>query len=91
MRSRLVIAALGLVAVIGLLVGVSGAARAPKQYQWTGIVTDVSAADKLLAIQKEGETNAWEFSTEGLKDPGVKKGDKVTVYYISIAKKIEKK
>ena len=91
MRNRLVIAFLGLLAVTGLLVGVSTAARAPKQYQWTGVVTDVSAADKVLAIQKEGEKDAWEFSLEGMKDVTVKKGDKVTVYYVSIAKKIEKK
>ena len=52
-------------------------------------MTDVDAKAKTMVVDKGGET--WEFSTEGLKDAKVKKGDKVTVYYVAIAKKIETK
>ena len=33
----------------------------------------------------------WEVLDRGMKDLKVKKGDKVTVYYVAIAKKIESK
>jgi hypothetical protein len=71
-----------------LVVSLSMAAG-PKQYQWTGTVTEVDAKAKTMTVDKSGEI--WEFSTEGLKDLKVKKGDKVTVYYVAIAKKIEAK
>jgi hypothetical protein len=71
-----------------LVVSLSMAAG-PKQYQWTGTVTEVDGKAKTMVVDKAGET--WEFSTEGLKDLKVKKGDKVTVYYVAIAKKIEAK
>jgi hypothetical protein len=73
---------------VGLVVTLTMAA-APKQYQWTGTVTEVDPKAKTLIVDKSGET--WEFSTEGLKDLKAKKGDKVTVYYVAIAKKIEMK
>ena len=73
---------------MGLVVTLSMAAG-PKQYQWTGTVTEVDAKDKTMSVDKGGEV--WQFSTEGLKDAKVKKGDKVTVYYVAIAKKIEMK
>ena len=42
-----------------------------------------------MSVDKGGDV--WEFSTEGLKDLKVKKGDKVTVYYVTLAKKVEGK
>ena len=81
-------ALLALLVSVGLVVTLSMAA-APKQYQWTGTVTEVDAKDKTMSVDKGGEV--WQFSTEGLKDAKVKKGDKVTVYYVAIAKKIEMK
>jgi len=85
MRSRFMMAVLAVVS-FGLAVTLSMAAG-PKQYQWTGTVTELDAKSKTMVVDKAGET--WEFSTEGLKDVKVKKGDKVTVYYVAIAKKIE--
>ena len=52
-------------------------------------MTDVDPKAKTLVVDKGGEI--WEFSTDGLKDVKVKKGDKVTVYYVAIAKKVETK
>jgi hypothetical protein len=75
-------AAVGLAATLSLAAG-------PKQYQWTGTVTEVDPKAKTLTVDKAGEI--WEFSTEGLKEAKVKKGDKVTVYYVAIAKRIEVK
>ena len=88
MRNRLVIAALAILVSLGVVVTLSIAA-APKQYQWTGTVTEIDAKDKTMSVDKSGEV--WQFSTEGMKDLKVKKGDKVTVYYVAIAKKIETK
>ncbi len=88
MRNRFLMAALAILVVVGLAATLSMAAG-PKQYQWTGTVTDVDAKTKTMVVDKGGET--WEFSTEGMKDLKVKKGDKVTVYYVAIAKKIEAK
>jgi hypothetical protein len=88
MRNRFTMAVLAVVVLVGLVATLSMAAG-PKQYQWTGTVTELDAKAKTMVVDKGGET--WEFSTEGLKDPKVKKGDKVTVYYVAIAKKIEAK
>ena len=88
MRNRVTMAVLAVLVLVGLAATLSLAAG-PKQYQWTGTVTDVDAKAKTMVVDKGGET--WEFSTEGLKDSKVKKGDKVTVYYVAIAKKIEAK
>ena len=88
MRSRFAMAVLAVLVSVGLLVTLSMAAG-PKQYQWTGTVTEVDAKEKTMSVDKAGEV--WQFSTEGLKDAKVKKGDKVTVYYVAIAKKIEMK
>jgi hypothetical protein len=88
MRSRFVMVVLAILVSVGLLVTFSMAAG-PKQYQWTGTVTEVDAKAKTMTVDKSGEI--WEFSTEGLKDLKAKKGDKVTVYYVAIAKKIEMK
>jgi hypothetical protein len=49
----------------------------------------VDAKAKMMSVDKGGEI--WQFSTEGLKDMKAKKGDKVTVYYQMIAKKVEMK
>jgi hypothetical protein len=73
---------------VGLVVTLSMAA-APKQYQWTGTVTEFDAKDKTMSVDKGGDI--WQFSTDGLKDLKVKKGDKVTVHYLAVAKKVEVK
>jgi hypothetical protein len=88
MRNRFTMAVLAVLVLVGLVATLSMAAG-PKQYQWTGTVTEVDAKAKTMIVDKGGET--WEFSTEGLKDLKVKKGDKVTVFYVAIAKKIESK
>jgi len=88
MRNRFTIAMLAILGFFGLAATLSMAAGA-KQYQWTGTVTEVDPKAKTMIVDKGGDT--WEFSTEGLKDVKVKKGDKVTVYYVAIAKKIESK
>jgi hypothetical protein len=88
MRNRFLVAFLAVLVSGGLVVTLSMAA-APKQYQWTGTVTEIDAKDKTMSVDKGGEV--WQFSTEGLKDAKVKKGDKVTVHYVAIAKKIEMK
>ena len=88
MRSRFAVALVALLVSVGLIVTLSMAAG-PKQYQWTGTVTEIDAKEKTMSVDKWGEV--WQFSTEGLKDAKVKKGDKVTVYYVAIAKKIEMK
>jgi hypothetical protein len=88
MRSRAVVALVGIIALVVFVVSLSIAAG-PKSYQWTGTVTEVDAKAKTVSVDKGGEI--WEFSTQGLKDLKVKKGDKVTVHYQAIAKKIEVK
>jgi hypothetical protein len=88
MRSRIAMAVLAVLVSVGLVVTFSMAAG-PKQYQWTGTVTEVDAKEKTMSVDKGGEV--WQFSTEGMKDLKAKKGDKVTVYYVAIAKKIEMK
>jgi hypothetical protein len=81
-RALVVVALLGLAA---LAVGLARAA-AP-QYQFTGTVAAVDVKGKVLSIDKGGEV--WDFSTEGLKDLRVKKGDRVTVSYTMHARKVE--
>jgi hypothetical protein len=88
MRSRVAMAVLALLVAVGLVVTLSMAA-APKQYQWTGTVTEIDAKDKTMSVDKGGDI--WQFSTDGLKDLKVKKGDRVTVHYVAVAKKIETK
>jgi hypothetical protein len=88
MRNRFAMAVLAVLVSVGLVVTLSMAAG-PKQYQWTGTVTEVDPKEKTMAVDKGGDV--WHFSTEGMKDLKVKKGDKVTVYYVAIAKKIETK
>jgi hypothetical protein len=88
MRSRFATIVLAVLVSVALVVTLSMAAG-PKQYQWTGTVTEVDAKDKTMSVDKGGEV--WQFSTEGVKDLKVKKGDKVTVYYVAIAKKVDMK
>jgi hypothetical protein len=88
MRNRFTLAILAVLVLVGLAATLSIAA-APKQYQWTGTVTDIDPKAKTMSVDKKGDI--WEFSTEGLKDLKVKKGDTITVYYVAIAKKIEMK
>jgi hypothetical protein len=92
MRKRTVwgvVLALALTAVVG---GVSKAA-APKDYQFTGTVTEIDAKSKTISVDKAGDV--WEFSTSGrdlAKDlTKVKKGDKITVRYYMVVKAIESK
>jgi hypothetical protein len=87
MRSRVFIAVLGLVALIVAVASLSTAAV--KQYQFTGTVTEVDAKAKTVSVDKGGDI--WEFATDGLKDLKLKKGDKVTIHYQMIAKKVEAK
>ena len=89
MRNRVTMAVLAVLVLIGLAATLSMAAG-PKQYQWTGTVTEVDPKAKTIVVDK-GTEGTWEFSTDGLKDVKVKKGDKVTVYYVAIAKKVETK
>jgi hypothetical protein len=83
-----------LVALVTLAVTLAVAATlalaAPaKQYQFTGTVTEIDAKAKTISVDKGGDV--WEFATDGLKDLKLKKGDKVTVHYTMIAKKVESK
>jgi hypothetical protein len=80
-----------IVVVAALLVAVTAVSMAAgaKQYQFTGTVTEVDAKAKTISVDKAGDV--WEFSMNGVKDAKVKKGDKVTVYYQMVAKKIESK
>lgn len=88
MGRRAISIGVALAFLLAVVVTVSVAAGA-KSYQWTGTVTELDTKAKTLSVDKGGEV--WEFSTEGLKDVKVKKGDKVTVHYQSVAKKIEVK
>jgi hypothetical protein len=88
MRNRFMLATISFLVGLALAATISMAAGA-KQYQWTGTVTDIDPKAKTMSFDKKGDI--WEFSTEGLKDLKVKKGDTVTVYYVAIAKKIESK
>jgi hypothetical protein len=85
MRSRSAVLVVIVVALVAAAVGWSIAA--PKQYQFTGNVVEMDAKAKTISVDKAGDV--WEFSTDGLKDLKVKKGDKVTVFYQMTAKKIE--
>ena len=92
MRSRFgvaVVAVVVMLAVTALVVATVSMAAGPKQYQWTGTVTEIDPKAKTMSVDKGGDV--WEFSTEGFKDLKVKKGDKVTVYYVTLAKKVEGK
>ncbi|MGH7252931.1 MAG: hypothetical protein ACREIE_03930 [Nitrospiraceae bacterium] len=88
MRHRIAVVFAGILALMVIVAGLSIAA-ATKQYQFTGTVTEVDAKSSLLRVDKGGDV--WEFSTTGMKDLKTKKGDKITVYYEMIAKKVEKK
>lgn len=88
MRGGIVVLIIAVVALVAVVAGWSIAAG-PKQYQFTGAVTELDAKAKTLSVDKGGDV--WEFATEGLKDLKVKKGDKVTVYYQMVAKKVESK
>jgi hypothetical protein len=87
-RQIVVVAMLLTVLVTALVAAVSIASR-PKRYQWTGTVTAIDPEGKAMSVAREGDT--WEFSTEGLNDLKAKKGDKVTVHYVTIVKKVETK
>jgi hypothetical protein len=87
MRSRAAVLVVIVVALVAAAVGWSTAA--PKQYQFTGSVVEFDAKAKTVSVDKGGDV--WEFSTDGLKDLKLKKGDKVTVSYQMTAKKIEGK
>ncbi len=88
MDKRSLLTFVAVLAVLAVVVSLSIAASA-KQYQYTGTVTEVDAKANTLSVDKGGEI--WQFSTEGMKDVKIKKGDKVTVSYMMVAKKIESK
>lgn len=88
MRSRTVMAVMVALALVAAAVGISKAAG-PKDYQFTGVVTDVDAKSKTMSVDKGGDV--WEFSTKDVKDLKIKKGDKITVFYYMVTKKIEMK
>jgi len=88
MRSRFGVVFAGILVLMAVVASLSIGA-AVKQYQATGAVTEVDAKGKTMSVDKGGEV--WQVSTEGLKDMKAKKGDKVTVYYQMIAKKVEMK
>jgi len=86
MRKPTVVVLVALGALVAFVAGLAVAA-APKQYQFTGSVVEFDAKSSKMSVDKGGDV--WEFSTTGLKDLKVKKGDKVTVHYQMIAKKVE--
>jgi hypothetical protein len=88
MRTTRLVALVTLAVIVTVAATLSLAAP-PKQYQFTGTVTEFDAKAKTISVDKGGDI--WEFATDGLKDLKVKKGDKVTVLYTMIAKKIESK
>ncbi len=63
------------------------AAPASTQYRFTGTVAEVDPKARLVRVDKNGDV--WEFSTEGLKDLRLRKGERVAVLYQMIARKIE--
>lgn len=87
MRSRAAVLAAALLAAI--VAAVSGSMAAPTAYQFTGKVMEFDAKAKTISVDKGGEV--WEFSTGGLTNLRVKKGERVTVSYQMVAKKIEAK
>jgi hypothetical protein len=87
MRTRAVVV-VGVLLALAVVATLSLAA-APKQYQFTGNVVEYDAKGKTIQVDKGGDI--WEFSTDGLKDLKAKKGDKVTVHYQMVAKKVESK
>ncbi len=74
--------------LMALVVAIGSSSAAPEPYQFTGTVVEYDAKAKTISVNKGG--TVWEFSTDGLKDLKVKKGDRVTVFYQMVAKKIEK-
>jgi hypothetical protein len=86
MRRSTVLVLVTLVALGAFAVGLAVAA-APKSYQFTGNVVELDPKAGKLTVDKGGDV--WEFTTTGLKDLKAKKGDKITVHYQMIAKKVE--
>ena len=62
-----------------IIIATVSLAAGPKQYQFTGAVTEIDAKARTISVDKGGDNTK------------VKKGDKVTVYYQMAAKKIESK
>jgi len=87
MGDRVVVTVLMAGLVATALVGRLSMAARPKQYQWPGTVTAIDAEGRAMSVEKEGDV--WEFSIRGLPDVKARKGDKVTVHYVTIAKKVE--
>ncbi|MFN8010268.1 MAG: hypothetical protein U0P81_02575 [Holophagaceae bacterium] len=76
-------------AAVAVAFGILGYAAAAKGYQVTGPVTEV--AGDTVTVQKGKEM--WQINVpKGTKGAeGLKKGDKVTVYYTMTATEIENK
>ncbi len=80
---------LAILAATAVAAGILGYAAGAKSYQVTGPVTEVSADS--VTVQKGKEL--WQITVpKGTKGAeGLKKGDKVTVYYAMTATEIENK
>ncbi len=80
---------LAILAVTAVAAGILGYAAGTKSYQVTGPVTEVSADSVTVQKGKELWQIAVPKGTKGAE--GLKKGDKVTVYYSMTATEIENK
>lgn len=87
MRSGLVVTGLMTMLLTTAVVATLSTAARPKQYRWTGTVTEIDPETQAMRVEREG--HVWEFSTQGLAGFKAKKGDKVTVHYVTIAKKVD--
>lgn len=87
MRSPLIPTAMMVMVVATAVAATLSMATGPKQYRWTGTVTEIDQNAQTIRVDKGGDI--WEFSTGRFKDLKAKKGDKVTVYYVTIAKRVE--
>ena len=80
---------LAILAAAALVAGILGYAAGAKSYQVTGPVMEVSADSVTVQKGKEMWQIAVPKGTKGAE--GLKKGDKVTVYYSMTATEIENK
>jgi hypothetical protein len=80
---------LAILAATAVAAGILGYAAGAKSYQVTGPVTEVSADSVTVQKGKELWQIAVPKGTKGAE--GLKKGDKVTVYYSMTATEIENK
>ncbi len=77
------------IAIIALLMPALALAKAPKKYQVTGKVLEVSA--DLIVVDKDGEKFEIERTAETKVDGDLKVGGKVTIHYTMSAASVEAK